>query len=181
MTTDHHPRLFADDAAIQRIGEALIARTLPRAEWTHEAHLAASLWIVRDRLDIAPERDIPGIIRRYNESVGGVNDDYQGYHQTITQTYIAAIRAHLSDTPTASALVEAVNALLVSPRGRRDWPLTLYSHARLFIVEARRGWLEPDIQSSICAGTVPPVTDNARITALCRRMFMSALPSSGPS
>ena len=38
---EHEPRLFADDAAIRRIGEGLLARTLTRPEWTHEAHLAA--------------------------------------------------------------------------------------------------------------------------------------------
>ena len=43
MTDGHEPRLFPDDAAVRRVGEGLIARTLPRPEWTHEAHLAASL------------------------------------------------------------------------------------------------------------------------------------------
>ncbi|HEX9932960.1 MAG TPA: hypothetical protein VGB08_08985, partial [Allosphingosinicella sp.] len=67
---DHEPRLFADDAAIRRVGEGLNARTLPRADWTHEAHLAACAWILTERPDILPERDLPAIIARYNESVG---------------------------------------------------------------------------------------------------------------
>jgi hypothetical protein len=33
-------RLFHDDASIVTIGEGLLAATLPRAAWTHEAHLA---------------------------------------------------------------------------------------------------------------------------------------------
>ena len=33
-------RLFHDDASIVAIGEGLLAATLPRAAWTHEAHLA---------------------------------------------------------------------------------------------------------------------------------------------
>jgi hypothetical protein len=41
--TDHEIRFFADDAAVRHVGEGLLARTLPRAEWTHEAHLAACL------------------------------------------------------------------------------------------------------------------------------------------
>ena len=45
MTTDHKPRLFADDAAVRRVGEGLLDRSLPRADWTHEAHLAACLWL----------------------------------------------------------------------------------------------------------------------------------------
>ena len=57
------PRRFADDAAIERIGEGLLARTLPRPEWTHEAHIAATLWLVLRRDDIVPARDLPDIIR----------------------------------------------------------------------------------------------------------------------
>jgi len=45
--TDHDIRLFENDAAIVHVGDGLIHRTLPRAEWTHEAHLAACLQIVR--------------------------------------------------------------------------------------------------------------------------------------
>ena len=39
------PRIFKSDAEIEHIGEGLLARTLPRAEWTHEAHLAATTWL----------------------------------------------------------------------------------------------------------------------------------------
>jgi hypothetical protein len=35
--------------------------------------------------------------------------------------------------------------LLLSPMGRRDWPLRFYSRVRLFSVEARRAFVEPDI------------------------------------
>jgi hypothetical protein len=70
----HEPRLFDDDAAIRRIGEGLLACSLARDDWTHEAHLAACLYLLAERPDIQPERDLPNIIRRFNESVGGVND-----------------------------------------------------------------------------------------------------------
>lgn len=143
--TDHEIRLFETDAAVVHVGDGLIACTLPRPEWTHEAHLAACLHIVRDRADIMPERDLPGIIRRYNESVGGVNDDHQGYHETITQAFIAGARAHLAERPAGEELVRSVNALLVSPRGARDWPLRHYSRALLFSVPARRGFVAPDL------------------------------------
>jgi len=137
-------RLFHNDESIVLIGEGLLACTLPREEWTHEAHLAACTWIVRDRPDIEIERELPGIISRYNESVGGVNDDTQGYHETITQVYIAGVKAHLAEVGGNVPLFEAVNALLVSARGRRDLPLRFYSKELLFSVLARRGFVEPD-------------------------------------
>ena len=142
--TDLSPRLFLTDAEIIRIGEGLVARTLPRADWTHEAHLAACHWIVRDCPDIMPERDMRAIISRYNESVGGVNSDTEGYHETITQVFIQAVRDHMSERPEGDTLCESVNALLLSERGRRDWPLRSYSKERLFSVEARRGFMAPD-------------------------------------
>ena len=39
---EFEPRPFQSDAEIEKIGEGLVARTLPREEWTHEAHLAAT-------------------------------------------------------------------------------------------------------------------------------------------
>jgi hypothetical protein len=143
--SDHEPRLFADEAAVRRIGEGLLACTLLRPDWTHEAHLAACLYLIVERPDVQPERDLPVIIRRFNESVGGVNDDTQGYHETITQASIRGVRAFLARAAPELPLVAKVNALLGSPEGRRDWPLRFYSRERLFSREARLGWVAPDV------------------------------------
>ncbi len=143
--TDHHPRLFESDLAIVRIGEGLVARTLPRADWTHEAHLAATTYLLTSRPDIDLERELPGIIRRYNESVGGVNDDMQGYHETITRLFLHGVRRFLSGADPDAPLHELVNELLLSPGGRRDWPLRFYSSEKLFSLEARRTFVAPDL------------------------------------
>ena len=144
--TDHSPRLFETDAAVRHVGLGLLERTLPRAEWTHEAHLAATTWLVVERPEIDHDSDLRGIISAYNEAVGGVNDATQGYHHTITCCFLAAVRDHVRETE-GQGLAERVNALLLSPRGRRDWPLRFYSHDRLFSVEARLGWVAPDLAS----------------------------------
>ena len=143
--TEYRPRLFATDDAIIRVGEGLLARTLPRADWTHEAHLAATTYLLTRRRDLDLDRDLPGIIRRYNASVGGVNDDTQGYHDTITRTFLHGVRRFLRDADGEAPLHELVNKLLVSPMGRRDWPLNFYSAERLFSVEARREFVSPDL------------------------------------
>ena len=145
MPEHHEPRLFADDAAVRRIGEGLLACALGREDWTHEAHLAACLYLLVERPGILPERDLPGIIRRFNESVGGVNDETQGYHETITQLYIKGVRAFLARTDPSLPLIEKVNALLQAEEGRRDWPLRFHSPEILFSKEARLGWVEPDL------------------------------------
>ncbi len=142
--TAHPIRLFNSDAEIRSVGERMLACTLPKTEWTHQAQLATCAWIILERPDIVPERDLPYLIRRYNESVGGVNDDTQGYHETITQVSIRAVCAALNRSE-GRPLVERVNAVLQAPEASRDWPLRFYSQDRLFSKEARLGWVEPDL------------------------------------
>ncbi|HMI41556.1 MAG TPA: hypothetical protein VK485_10040 [Sphingomicrobium sp.] len=142
---DHNPRLFQSDAAITRIGESLLARTLPRVDWTHEAHLAATTYLLTRRPDVDLDRDLRTIISGYNESVGGVNDDTQGYHETITRVFLHGVRLFLAEADRDEPLRELVNDLLLSPMGRRDWPLRFYNAKRLFSVEARRKFVAPDL------------------------------------
>ena len=143
--TEFHPRLFCSDAEVAHIGEGLVARTLPRPEWTHEAHLAATTYLLLRRPDIDIDKELPGLIRRYNESVGGVNSDTEGYHETITRVFLHGVRLFLAEADRSEPLHELVNELLLSPIGRRDWPLRFYSAERLFSVEARGHFVPPDI------------------------------------
>ena len=143
--TDYRPRLFVSDAEVAHIGEGLLARSLPREEWTHEAHLAATTYLLLRHREIDLDEELPGLIRRYNESVGGVNDDTQGYHDTITRVFLHGIRLFLNEANSAAPLHELVNELLLSPIGRRDWPLRFYSRDRLLSVPARRAFVQPDI------------------------------------
>jgi hypothetical protein len=99
---------------------------------------------VVERPEIDLDADLPAIIRRYNESVGGRNTDTEGYHETITRVFLAAVRAHVAETA-GEGLCGRVNSLLLSDRGRRDWPLRFYSPERLFSVEARLSFVPPDL------------------------------------
>ena len=156
--TEFPVRHFLSDDAVAHVGEGLLAfshaggmaeratgRTLPRDEWTHEAHLAATTYLVLRRPEIDLDAELPGIIRRYNESVGGVNSDTEGYHDTITRAYLRGIRLFLEEADVNRPIHELVNELLMSPMGRRDWPLRFWSKERLMSIEARRGWVEPDL------------------------------------
>jgi hypothetical protein len=143
--TEYRPREFTTDAQVERIGEGLLERTLPRAEWTHEAHLAATTWLLTRRADVDIDTVLPGIIRGYNESAGGVNSDSEGYHETITRVFLHGVRLFLAEADLREPLHELVNQLLLSPMGRRDWPLRFYSRGLLFSVEARRNFIPPDL------------------------------------
>jgi hypothetical protein len=143
--TEYSPRLFTTDAEIEHLGEGLLTCTARREEWTHEAHLAATTYLLLRRPDIDLDEELPGIIRRFNESVGGTNSDTEGYHETITRCFLAGVRLFLEDREISLPLCDLVNQLLLSPMGRRDWPLHFFSRERLFSVEARRSHLEPDL------------------------------------
>ncbi|MFM6933216.1 MAG: hypothetical protein ACKOUT_13365 [Novosphingobium sp.] len=142
--TDYPIRFFAEAAHVRRLGEAMLGRCLPKEEWTHEAHLATCLWLIDERLDFDCAADLPVAIASYNESVGGQNTDSAGYHETITQLYVIGIGLFARACP-EEGLLARVNALLASPIAARDWPLRFYTAERLFSVEARGGWVEPDV------------------------------------
>ena len=135
---------FGCNEAIEAIAIGLLSRTLPKPSWTHAAHFAATLWLLRYRTDMDLPRDMPAIIRSYNEATGGRNTDTEGYHETITQASIAAARKFLK--PRADApIFETCNALMVSEFGDPGWLLRYWSRERLFSAEARRSWMEPDL------------------------------------
>lgn len=141
---EHPPRPYGTDEKVRRIAAGLLTCTLPRAAWTHEAHLAAVVTLILENPEINLEQELREIISRFNESVGGVNDEAQGYHETLTQFWIANARHHLRTSP-EGPLLERVNHFILSDAGRRDAPLRFYSPARLFSVEARRRLVEPDL------------------------------------
>jgi hypothetical protein len=136
---------LSSDRDIERLALAMIACTLPKAEWTHEGHFAAALWLLRHRTHLATPEAMRGLIMRYNESTNTPNTDTGGYHHSMT---VASLRAavhqlgrHAPDEP----LYEVLAALMSSPQGRSDWLLAHWQRETLFSVAARRDWMPPDL------------------------------------
>jgi hypothetical protein len=136
---------FSSDDEVVEIGRGLEDRTLPKSRWTHSAHFAAALWLFACRPEMVPSIAMPQMIRAYNEATGGANTDTSGYHETITQASLRATRSFLM-ARTEKLLFEVCNELMASPLGKPNWILTYWSRERLFSVEARREWIEPDIR-----------------------------------
>lgn len=132
------------DAMAAHIYDGVRMRTLPRPEWTHPAHLVFATALLADGGLQRAETSAPGLIRAYNESVGGVNDDSQGYHHTITLFFLRAISRFHAPYANEGCGARATR-LLASPLAAPDYPLRFYTKERLFSVEARRGWMEPDL------------------------------------
>ena len=122
------------------------ASKLPRARWTHPAHLAVGFWYLWQHPPAEALRLARQNIRLHNEGVGTANTDSGGYHETITRGYLHGIADHRA-RHTATPPIESLVLLTSSPMASSEWLLKYYSRDRLFSLPARRGWVEPDLQA----------------------------------
>ena len=96
-----------DDAEIERLVHDFEALSLPRANWTHRAHLAVGVHYLRHRgLDGALQQ-MRQRIQAYNLACG----DPDGYSETITTTYLQSIAADISSDGRAVTMAEQVARL----------------------------------------------------------------------
>ena len=133
------------DADIERIAAGVLARTHPYAEWTHAAHFAAALWLLRHGGQLRREGGMGAVIRRYNAAVGVPNTAASGYHATITEASLRAAAHRLAAAGPDAPLAPVLAALLASPLGQSRWLLAYWSEPRLMGADARRRWVEPDL------------------------------------
>ena len=123
-------------------------RTVPKAEWTHSAHLAVALWFA-SRLPF--EKALSAMrdgIQEVNAAHGVATTPSGGYHETITRFYMRVICGYVAmrSEMRGGDWALRVNRLL-QRYGARDLPLRHYTKDRLMSVEARLGWVEPDLVS----------------------------------
>jgi len=144
MTSRDHQSVSSDD--LERLVGQFISRTLPKAGWTHEAHLRVGLWHVLNHGADDALRLLRDRIRGYNESVGTANTDTSGYHETITKFYVLVTERFLSESDRLMP-IEDLAVALVAHYGDRGLPLNYYSRECLFSVTARKSWVEPDLQT----------------------------------
>jgi hypothetical protein len=87
-TAPRHFRPYRSEEEILRLISAFEACALPRAEWTHQAHLTVGYWY----LSRYPKDEATTLIResiqKYNHACGVVTTKESGYHETITLFYV---------------------------------------------------------------------------------------------
>jgi len=139
-------RPWREAAGVARLVAGFEACSLPKAEWTHRAHLTVALWYLsRMPAEEALERVRDGI-RRYNVATGGANTETSGYHETITRFYVWLVGHFVrEECRSQQDLVERANRLF-DRYGARDLPLRHWSEARLMSPQARAGWVDPDLR-----------------------------------
>ena len=130
--------------------KSLISRfefqSLPKSEWTHEAHLVVAIWYCwHNNYDEALDK-VRLLILKYNEAVGIPNTDTEGYHESLTRFWLMNAYQFLHEH-SCESIASAVNDFILSPRGARSYPLNYYTRDLLFSVEARHNWVYPDLKS----------------------------------
>lgn len=136
-------RSLSSETALRTIGESFCAGTIERSEWTHQAHIAAAVYLIALRPDIQPELEMPRMIRTLNEKHGVANTTVGGYHHTITIAYLSAIRAFMLEHRGSPPHV-IVNKAMDTPFRTLDWLLDYWSKELLFSPRARSEWVKPD-------------------------------------
>lgn len=130
---------------IERLISRFENQSLPKIEWTHEAHLVVAIWyskyytIEEEAMDLVRE-----FITEHNTSVGTVNNDNDGYHETITKFWLHLVKTYVSDKMNWS-IESLCNGFINSDQSKPDYLLNFYSKDVLFSVEARRHWVEPNL------------------------------------
>jgi hypothetical protein len=136
MSSDPLPRLVAQFEDC----------TLPKEEWTHQAHLTVGLWYAsRLPYEAALDAVRDGILR-LNQAHGVPTTPTRGYHETITRFYLRVLCDYVANEgePAVGSWPERLTRLLAR-YGDRELPLRHYTKDRLMSREARFGWVEPDL------------------------------------
>ena len=118
--------------------DAFVNGRLAKPEWTHEAHLITCWVALQDR---TPEQTLSFLreaIQTHNCGIAIRNTETSGYHETLTRFYITAV----ADSMQTDASLDHV---LEDPQCARAAWSPYWSRERMFSVEARLGWLAPDL------------------------------------
>lgn len=135
------PEAATDDDA--RFFARFLDRAIPRAEWTHRAHVRAAYLMLR-------RHPLPEAIDRMRTAIQALNaanavpeGKEMGYHETLTQAWMRAVDATMrtfgSDV-SADAFLDCHTQLT-----NRHIMRLFYSRERITSWEAKERFIEPDL------------------------------------
>jgi hypothetical protein len=145
MSRSAHKGFLDSEEALDQFLEAFFHHTLPRAEWTHAAHvtLAASQLYEADVTAVLPR--VRCGIRSYNEAIGIKNTDTSGYHETLTVFWLKVVAQKLSQLQ-ASSRLDAVRGAVAAYGEERALHKLYYSVDIVSETTARHQWVGPDLR-----------------------------------
>ena len=140
--------LISTEEALASV-QQFLEKTLPKSEWTHEMHLMVGFYMV-----ITHKNEAMTVMRQargeYNEAVGTLNTDTNGYHETITVFWITEITAFCKKNNLTSFDETTLDVFLFEERfADRNLFLHYYSKETILSTKARKTFVprEMDINS----------------------------------
>jgi hypothetical protein len=119
------------------------AGRIPRAEWTHGAHVAVCAYYAFAHDPETTFAIVKVGILAFARSCGIVHTATSGYHETLTRFWALTIAAHVRSCGAADRW-EAARAALERFGDDRDLPQRAYSFDVVRDVRARAEWVAPD-------------------------------------
>lgn len=138
--------IYRSPSEIDSLIHAFQECSLPRSQWTHEAHLTVALWYLFYDSEQEAINAVRNGIKRYNSVQGIETTKDAGYHETLTLFWVRTIRRYLADESRNRSMVNLANGL-IAKYADRTLPFTYYTRDRLMSSEARINWVEPDLRS----------------------------------
>ncbi len=122
--------------------EQFLAKTLPKEEWTHAAHLKVGLWHLLRYTPTEAMLLMRCRIIAYNDVTQTPNNLDRGYHETLTYFWIWVIQQFLATANQQQDFEALASDLLASPFADRGLPFKYFEREILFSV-AGRGTILP--------------------------------------
>ncbi|MFN8343697.1 MAG: hypothetical protein U0X91_01760 [Spirosomataceae bacterium] len=130
---------------LETLARLFESKTLPKNEWTHQAHIAVAFYELHRSEDFSLA--LSGLRKKitdYNVSVGTLNTDSSGYHETLTVFWLKTVQEYRSANPYPTP-DEAYHRFLKELPALSGFSALFYSREVLFSKTARVQWVEPDL------------------------------------
>ncbi len=138
---------FENDAALDAFVASWRAGRLPKATWTHGAHVAVCAYYA---FGGTPRETLLGVMRAgivaYNEAVGTANTLSSGYHETLTRLWCGLVADALTRADPATRL-DAVRMVVAELGNARTLHQAFYTFDVVGDPTARATWVAPDIET----------------------------------
>jgi hypothetical protein len=135
---------LASDSSLREFVHLWELRTLPKAQWTHAAHVAVCAFYTAELGPTEALRRMREGIPLYNISVGGKNTEDSGYHETLTCLWAKIVSDFIAVGQYHTAFA-AVEATVLRYGQERKLHETFYTFDVVNNHHARSVWVPPDI------------------------------------
>lgn len=137
--------IYKQDEEVNLLVRKFEERTLKKEDWTHAAHLAVGLfYLFHNPFGVAKNLMSDGIYW-LNDAHGTPNTETSGYHETLTVFWLRTIAEFLENNRSEKSLANLANGLLKECNDT-SLPFKFYSRERIFSVEARLSYVEPNLK-----------------------------------